>query len=175
MRTLVIGIPVPHVTFDNYSFISAPSFADYSRVIVEMAAVSQVVEEVAAGSAQHKTYADQPVADAPTSLEAFGLADLLATRRREAERFLASSGVVCFAHLDAPHPCLQTQPRWRRYSWLPSPPGFLFEAHLLPSFGKPGWVNLEDAVHPFAPYIETLASRLAYRAYIDEEAPGFEG
>jgi hypothetical protein len=46
MRTLVIGIPLPHPSFDNFSFVSAPSLADYPRAIVEMSAVSRVVEEV---------------------------------------------------------------------------------------------------------------------------------
>ena len=32
MRTLVIGIPLPRVSFDNYSFVSAPAFSDYARV-----------------------------------------------------------------------------------------------------------------------------------------------
>jgi hypothetical protein len=30
-RTLVIGIPLPHSTFDNYSFASAPSISEYTR------------------------------------------------------------------------------------------------------------------------------------------------
>src|SRR3990172_4909330 len=40
MRTLVLGIPLPHVTFDNYSFLSAPSLFDYGRAIVETSALS---------------------------------------------------------------------------------------------------------------------------------------
>ncbi len=36
MRTLVLGIPLPNVTFDNYTFLSAPSLFDYDRVLIEM-------------------------------------------------------------------------------------------------------------------------------------------
>lgn len=173
MRTLVIGIPLPHVTFDNYSFISAPSFFEYGRMIVEMAAVSGVVEEVVAGEGEHKTYVGQPVVNGPTSAEAFGLADLLAMRRREAERFLARGGVlVCFAHPDVAHPRLEGLPQWRRYAWLPAPEGFRYQEHLLPGFGSLG-VSLEDEGHPFAAYIEAFGPRLAYRAHAAEEAPAF--
>src|SRR3990172_9666233 len=115
MRTLVIGIPPPHVSFDNYSFLSAPSFAEYPSIIVEMAAVSQVVEEVAAGSVEGRTYGGQPVVNGPTTARAFGLAELLAMRRRETERFLARSGVlVAFASPDLPHQDIQGLPEWRR-------------------------------------------------------------
>src|SRR3989304_2210145 len=56
MRTLVLGIPLPHVTFDNYSFLSAPSLFDYARVIVETSALSEAIEQVTAGSTEHRTY-----------------------------------------------------------------------------------------------------------------------
>ena len=173
MRTLVIGIPLPHVSFDNYSFLSAPSFAEYPSIIVEMAAVSQVVEEVAAGSVEGRTYGGQPVVNGPTTARAFGLAELLAMRRRETERFLARSGVlVAFAWPDVPHQDIQGLPEWRRYSWLRSPQGFRYQEHILPGFGSQG-VLPEDGPHPFSPYVETFGPRLAYRAYVDEEAPGF--
>src|SRR3989304_402791 len=51
MRTLVLGIPLPHVTFDNYSFLSAPSFFDYGRVIVETSALSEAIEQRKDGGA----------------------------------------------------------------------------------------------------------------------------
>ena len=174
MRTLVIGIPLPHPTFDNYSFVSAPALSDYQQMVLEMAAVSRVVDEAAAGSNEHRTYAGQPVVDGPTTVDAFGLADLLAMRRREAERFLARGGVMaCFAHPDVSHPRLQSQPGWKRYSWLPAPEEFRFEEHLLPGFGKLG-VTVADSGHAFAPYVEGFGPRLAYRAEVDERAPGFE-
>lgn len=172
-RTLVIGIPLPHLTYDNYSFLSAPSFFDYRRMIVEAAAVSQVVEEVVAGSAEHRTFGGQRVTNGPSSARAMGLADLLLLRRREMERFLDRGGMaVVFAYPDAPHTGIQGLSGWRRYSWLPSPEGFRYDEHLVPGFGRPG-VRLEEVGHPFAPYIEAFGPRLAYRAYADEEAPSF--
>ncbi len=173
MRTLVIGIPLPHASFDNYSFVSGPSFGDYPRMIVEMAAVSQVVEDVVAGSGQHRTYGGQVVVNGATSSQAFGLADLLAMRRRETERFLARGGLlVALAWPDVPHSGIEGLPEWRRYSWLPAPQGFRYQDHLLPGFGSQG-VLLEDASHPFAPVVEAFGPRLAYRASVDEAAPGF--
>ncbi|MBI2912948.1 MAG: hypothetical protein HYY03_03415 [Chloroflexi bacterium] len=173
MRTLVIGIPLPNPSFDNYSFLSAPSFADYPSMIVEMAAVSQAVEEVAAGSAEHRTYAGQLVANGPSSARAFGLAEILAMRARETERFLARAGViVAFAWPDVSHANIQGLPEWRRYSWLPSPQGFRYQEHILPGFGNQG-VLLEDSSHPFSRYIEAFGPRLAYRAHVDEDATGF--
>ncbi len=174
MRTLVIGIPLPHPSFDNYSFLSAPSFSDYPRMIVDMAAVSRAVEEVVAGSCPHKTYACQPVVNGPSSAEGFGLADLLAMRRREAERFLDSGGVLAaLAHPDVPHSRIEGLPGWSRCAWLPPPEGFRYQEHLLPGFGNQG-VALEDGAHPFAPYVEAFGPRLVYRAYADEGAPGFQ-
>lgn len=173
MRTLVIGVPLPHVTFDNYSFVSAPAFSDYRRLIVETAAVSTSVEEVVSGAAEHRTFAGHPVTNGPSSAQAFGLQQLLEMRRRETEWFLARGGVVaCFAHPDVAHPCVGESCGWRRYAWLPAPPGFRYDQHLLPGFGIPG-AELNEPDHPFAPYITELSPRFAYRTTVDETAPNF--
>lgn len=174
MRTLVIGIALPHVTFDNYSFISAPALSDYSRLIVEPESVSKSVEEVVSGEIEHRNFAGQPVHNAPSTAGAFSLQDLLQMRRRESEWFFGGGGtLVCFAYPDVVHPGVEGHCDWRRYSWLPVPPGFRYEEHLLPGFGAPG-ADLSSEDHPFAPYIRELAPRLAYRATIDEHAPGFD-
>lgn len=171
-RTLVVGIPLPHVTFDNYSAISAPAFSEYQRLIVETAAFSNVAEEVVAGSGEHRNFGGQIVHNRSSTADAFSLCDLLEMRRREAEWFLSRGGTaVCFSHPDIAHPgvadCV-----WRRYSWLPAPPGLLYEAHLLPGFGTPG-AEVSDTDHPFAPFISEFASHLAYRATMDESLPNF--
>ncbi|HEU4759511.1 MAG TPA: hypothetical protein VFT91_05960, partial [Dehalococcoidia bacterium] len=130
-----------------------------------------VVEQVVAGTAEHQTYGGQPVISGPSSAQGFGLADLLAMRRREAERFLARGGIMALlAHPDVAHPGLG----WRRYDWLPAPEGFRWQERLRPGFGSLG-VLLEDAGHPFAPYLEAFGDHLSYRAEVDEEAPGFGG
>ena len=77
MRTLVLGIPLPHVTFDNYSFLSAPSLFDYGRVIVETSALSEAIGQVAAGSTEHKTHGGLTIVNGPGGPAAFSLAELL--------------------------------------------------------------------------------------------------
>ncbi len=173
MRTLVIGIPLPRVSFDNYSFVSAPAFSDYARLIVDAAAVSRAVEEVVSGEAEHRNFAGHPVTNGPSTAHAFSLQQLLEMRRRESEWFLARGGVIaCLAHPDVAHPGVAESYGWRRYAWLPAPPGFRYQEHLLPGFGNPG-AELTDQDHPFAPYITELSSRLAYRTTLDEAAPNF--
>jgi hypothetical protein len=94
-------------------------------------------------------------------------------RRREAEWFFARGGLaLCFAHPDVAHPDVSAECDWRRYSWLPVPPSFSYQHHLHAGFGTPG-LDLTDDTHQFAPFIREFASRLAYRATIDETAPGF--
>lgn len=170
MRTLVIGLPLPHVTFDNYSFLSAPCLFDYPRLIVEMAALSRAVEEVVEGSAEHKTLDGERVVNGPSAPGALGLAELLGRRRLEAERFLPGGGVaVCFAYPDVAVPAVEGLPDWRRYDWLPEPEGLRYRERLVGGYGKLG-VELADAGHPFAPYTEAFGLRLAYRAYLSDEA-----
>lgn len=169
MRTLILGIPLPHITFDNYSFLSAASLFDYDRMVVEMSALSDAVEEVVAGSQEHQTFAGQTVVNGPSAPRTFSLAELLRLRRLEAQRLLARGGVVaCFAYPDITHEGIHDLPGWRRYDWLPPPEGFSYANHLLAGFGKLG-VDLEDDEHPFAPYVEEFGARLAFRAYTSEQ------
>jgi len=172
MRTLVLGIPLPHVTFDNYSFLSAPSLFDYARVIVDMSALSEAVEQVAAGSAEHKTPGGLTIVNGPGRPAAFSLAELLRLRRLEAERLLARGGLVtCFAYPDVSHDGISDLPGWRRYDWLPAPEGFSYGEQMLAGYGKLG-VELTDREHAFAPYVEEFGVRLAFRAYLSEPQEG---
>src|SRR3972149_3849284 len=114
MRTLVLGIPLPHVTFDNYSFLSAPSLFDYARVIVETSALSEAIEQVTAGSTDPRRYGGRAVVNGPAGPAAFSLAELLRLRRLEAERLLARGGVIaCFAYPDVSHEGIRELPGWR--------------------------------------------------------------
>lgn len=173
MRTLVIGIPLPHVTYDNYSFVAAPSFADYRRLIVQPEAAAITVHEVLTGQKEHATFAGQPIVNGPPSLTAFALADLLRMRQREARRLLASGGtIICFAFPDATVGDVAGLGEWRLYDWLPAPTGFQYRTHLLPAFGRPGALPAQEE-HPFSAYIQTFGPRTAYRAVVDEDAPQF--
>jgi hypothetical protein len=174
MRTLIVGIPLPHFSYDNYSFVSAPSFTDYRRMVVDVEGISRTIREVVTGTREHRTFAGHPVVNGPTSPDAFGLAEILAMRRREAEWLLKQpeSLIVCFAHPDVPHPGIHGAEDWRRYSWLPAPEGFAYQSDLLPSFGKPG-VEIAKSDHPFARFAEVFGARLAYRVHINEENAAF--
>jgi hypothetical protein len=170
VRTLVIGLSLPNAQFDNYSFVSAPSFGEYSQIIVDMASVSRTVDDVIHGTAVHSTYGGQAVVSGEASAHAFPLGELLQMRRRETEWLLAHGGlVVLLAYPDVPHASVAGE-TWHSYAWLPEPEGFSFERDLLAGFGRPGAV-LVDAENPFAPYIQALTSRLAYRIYVNEELP----
>ncbi len=169
MHALVLGIPLPHITFDNYSFLSAPCLFDYDRIIVDMSALSEAVEQARDGSREHRTHSGQTVVNGPSSTRTFSLAELLRLRRLEAERALARGGtVVCLAYPDVAHEGIAGLPGWRRYDWLPAPEGFSYAEHLLAGFGKPG-VEIADAEHAFVPYVEAFGVRLAFRAYASEQ------
>ena len=168
MRTLVLGLPLPHLTFDNYSFLSAPSLFDYGRIIVDMAAVSQAVEEVVSGEREHFTFARQPIVNGPGDHGSFSLAELLRLRRLEAERFFERGGdLVSLAYPDAVHAGVAGLPAWRRYDWLPAPEGFSYAEGLLAGHGKLG-VEVSDEGHAFATFARRFGVRLAFRTYLAE-------
>lgn len=172
MRTLVIGLPLPHSSFDNHSFFTAPSLADYRRVIVDVEAASKVVAEVVAGTTEHKTYTGLPLRNGESTTEAMGLADALAMRRRETEWFLEQGGVLCvFAHPDVAVKGVRAAADCRRYSWLPAPDGFSYAEDLFASFGKAGAQAVAE--HPFSPYISTFGRNAGYRVRLNEDVAGF--
>lgn len=173
MRILVIGFPLPHVQIDNYTFIHAPSFFDYDAVVVEIASVSKVIEEVLTRSEDHRTFADEPVLNEPSGPFVTGLAEHLQRRRDETERLLAAGKMlVIFTRPNKPHSHILGLPGYDRYAWLPAPPGVFYRPpYLLPADGR--GVSLVDRAHPIAGLVDRFQNWFTYRAYFSERLPAF--
>ncbi|MEO8457355.1 MAG: hypothetical protein ABI559_06030 [Chloroflexota bacterium] len=169
MQSLIVGLPLPSASFDNHSFLAAPSFGEYQQLVVDLASVSRAVDDIVHGTAAHTTYGGQAVVNGEASPHAFPLREILTMRRRETEWMLSHGGlIVVVASPGVPHADIAGDP-WNSFDWLPEPDGFSFADDLLAGFGRPGAV-LVDSEHPFAPIIQALAPRLAYRVYVNEEA-----
>jgi hypothetical protein len=169
VRTLIIGLPLANLEFDNYSFLSAPSFAEYQQIVVDTASVARVVDDVVNGGAAHSTFGGQAIVNGEASAHAFSLPVLLEMRRRETEWVVSHDGlVVLFAYPEVTQPDVAGGP-WRSYDWLPAPEGVSYAGDLHAGFGRPG-VVLVDGEHPFAPYVQQLAPHLAYRVYLNPTA-----
>src|SRR5436190_8213746 len=123
-------------------------------MVVDPAALPKLIAGVEESGGLYLTYADEPVADAPTSSSTVGLADLLRRRREETRRLLAKGGlVICFAYPDVPHPNVTGFTGCHRYYWLPAPEGTDYGLkYLLPGEGVS--VSGTDYEHPFADYLE---------------------
>jgi hypothetical protein len=165
MQTLVIGLSLPGAEFDNYTFLSAPSFGEYQRIIVDAGSVARSVADIVSGNAAHATYGGQAIVNGEPSAYAFSLRALLDMRRRETEWVLSHGGLVVITAIpEVDQPDIVGGP-WRTYDFLP---GFeILESDLLAGFGRPGAV-LVEADHPFAAYIQQLAPHVAYRVYLNE-------
>lgn len=173
MRTLVIGLSLPSVDFDNHSFLGAPSFAEYQQIVVDTATVARCVDEVVAGAAAHTTYGGQAIVNGEASAYAFSLHTLLQMRRRETDWMISHGGLIMLmASPEVSQPGVAGG-GWHSYDWLAAPEGLSYKTDLLAGFGRPGAV-LVDGDHPFAPYISQLAPHIAYRVYLNEagEAAG---
>lgn len=167
MRTLIIGLSLPGADFDNYSFLNAPSFAEYHQIVADMGAVSHAVDDIVRGTAAHTTYGGQAIVNGEASAHAFSLRALLDMRRRETEWVLRHGGLVAImAYPELALADVADGP-WRSFAWLPPVEHLSYETDLLAGFGRPGAV-LVDAEHPFAPYVQQLAPHIAYRVYLNE-------
>jgi len=168
MRALVLGVPLPHPEFDNYSFLSAPSFFDYEVMVVEGRAVTTAIAQVVAGEPTHHAFDGRRVVNGPSSPEAISLAELVRLRRLETRRFLARGGLlVLFAYPDVPVPGVEGLAHLHRYYWLPEPGGRSWQEVLVPGFGARG-AAVCDPSHPFAKYVEAYGPRLAFHAHLEE-------
>ncbi|MEX1255546.1 MAG: hypothetical protein WEE64_14505 [Dehalococcoidia bacterium] len=175
MRVLSLGFPMPGPQVDNYSFASAPAFFDYDAIVVSPQALSQLIEEVVAGTAEHATRARERIVNGPTAPDAVGLADVLRDRQEETARLLARGGLaVCFGYPNVVHASVAGFAGCDRYFWLPAPPGLAYREPFL----RRGWgadLLPVDHDHPFGPFVDKLRGKLAYHAYFADNAPGFAG
>lgn len=173
MRVLLIGFALPNPSFDNYSFLQAPSFYDYDAVVIEPAQVSRVIEDVLARADDHTTYSGEPVLNEPPGPFVTGLAEHLQRRRDETERLLAAGKLlIVFARPNVPHSHVLGLPGYDRYGWLPAPPGVVYRPpQLIPADGR--GVTVEDATHPFSPLVDRFQNWFTYRAAFSEHLPDF--
>jgi len=168
MRTLVIGIPLPDASFDNYSFASAPSISEYRRLVVEMSAVTRVVDEIAHAGTEHRTFGGQIVVNRPSTGVTFSLVDMITMRRREADQFFARGGTaICFAYPDTTILGIDGLTKWCSYDWLPSAERFDYRTALLPGFGKDAAQPI-GVDHPLSAYFDEFAANSRYRAHAED-------
>jgi hypothetical protein len=172
-RILSLGFPLPGPQVDNYNFLSAPSFFDYDAVVVDPHALSLLVENVLAGTAEAATFADMPVLNAAASPGSASLGAALLRRGDETARLLANGGVVvCFAHPPATHAGITGTGTVDDYYWLPDdlagacrPPALLA--------GEGTQAHVVDDQQPLASFVAGQLANIAYRAHFDERrVPG---
>ncbi len=166
-RILSLGFPLPGVRVDNYTFLSAPSFFDYDAVVVDPSALGQLIEEVVAGSEEHRAFNGDRVRNEAAGSDQASLGELLERRRNEVAMLLASGGaVVCFARPARTHEGVGGAGRLDDYYWLPdSAAAACLAPALQPADGTD--VYVVDYEHPLASFIAGQAANMAYRARFD--------
>jgi hypothetical protein len=147
-------------------------FFDYDAIVVDPLALSKRLDEVAGGE-EARTRAGLALVNRVAQPGEVSLADALRARRQETERLLARGGaVVCFLRPDAVHTRIDGLVAYGRYCWLPTPEGARY-ANLLRA-GTGTEIGDVETAHPFGPFVEELRGKLAYNAYVAEEASGFD-
>lgn len=175
MRILSIGRPLAHPSIDNHTIFNAPSLADYEAVVLDPGGILDAVREATEGSAEHRTYSDQPMVNATTTPTAMSVAEVLRRRRDEVARCLERGGlVVVFLYPQATLPDVIGFTGADRYWLLPAPAGLAWGPPLI-QWSEGASVATSEHGHPFARVLDATRSNLLYRAVFDEQAPGFAG
>ena len=175
MRILSLGFPMPGPQVDNHTFASAPAFFDYDALVVNPHALSQLIEEVVAGSGEHSTRSGERVVNTATDPGTVSLADLLRDRQDQTAMLLAHDGlVVCFAYPNVVHQRVAGFSGCDRYFWLPAPPGLQYREPMLRR-GVGSEILPTEHDHPFGPFVHQFRGKLSYQAYFADTAPGFAG
>ena len=175
MRILSLSFPLPGVPIDNHTFANAPTFFDYDAIVVDTAALSQLIEQVVDGSEEHTTRSGERVVNAQTGHGKIGLADLLRDRQDETARLLARGGlVVCLMYPNVIHSRVAGFSGCDRYFWLPAPHGLQYREPFLRRGTGTRLMPIEHD-HAFGPFIDQFRDKLTYQAYFVDELPAFEG
>jgi hypothetical protein len=172
-RILSLGVPLPGTRVDNYNFLSAPSFFDYDALVVDLGALTHLVESVADGTLEPETFSHQRVCLTARSSDEVALPDLLMRRREETERLLSNGGViVAFAQPPVELPGIDGMGEVSNYWWLPAAAGVRYGDHIVPADGTQA--QIVDYQHPMAPAVLGQLANIAYRARVAiDDIPSF--
>ena len=175
MRVVSLGFALPNQSVDNHSIANAPSLFEYDACFIDPRAVSRQIEEIVAGTSEHRTADAAPVLAGASGAFHYGLAELLQQRRQELVRLLDRGGlVVLLGYPNVPHPSVSALPGADRYTILPGAPGVLYRPPQLLA-GAGSGVRPVDPTHPFSVYIDDLAGKLRYQAHWDvAQVPEFD-
>lgn len=168
MRILVIGYPLPNVSFDNYNALTAPSYNDYDALIIDPASITRTARELAEEGATFEAFDDRPIVNGPTSASVVSAADQLRRRSDETRRLLETGGtVVVFARPDAVQGGVYGFEGCDRYHWLPAPGGLSWgPPYLKVAEGKT--VRIVAEHHPFSTVLREHRADTGYRAIFDD-------
>ena len=167
MRIISLGCPVPSPNVDNHSIANAPSIFDYDACIIDMQAVSEQIEGIAASTLNAKAPDGRAVSAGESGAFHFGLGELLELRQLEFRQLLDNGGVlVMFVYPNVRHPGVASFPGLNRYSLIPIPEGDPFKwPTLRPADGKD--IKITVPQHPVSGFLEDLSNRIRYRALFD--------
>jgi hypothetical protein len=165
-RILSLGFPLPGPLVDNYTFLSAPSFFDYNAIVVDLRALSLLIDGVLDGSVDAATFGGARVRARDAGHGEESLSTILLRRRDEAAMLLDNGGaIVCFASPPVTHAVPGTGDI-DDVLWLPDDAAGACRAPaLVPADGRK--VRASDGQHPLATFVSSQAANIAYRARFD--------
>ena len=165
MRVVSIGYALPDPQVDNHSIANAPALFEYDACVIDPRTLSRQIEEIVAGTRDHRTADSMPIQPGATGAFQFGLGELLTQRRQELGRLLDRGGVVVlFGYPNVPHGGVSGLPGADRYGILPAPSGVQYRPPQL-VLGTGGGIRAVNPSHPFSVFLDDLAAKLRYQAY----------
>ena len=165
-RILSLGFPLAGTSVDNYSFASAPAFFDYDALVVDPAAIGQLLDSVIDGTSDARTFGGQHIVATVARPGEVALANLLGQRREETRRSLERGAtIVVFGQPAAPRAEPASGPQ-DEYCWLPGDAS-AFRASLLLR-GDGTRAHIVDDTHPLAAFVTGQLANIGYRAHLAE-------